>query len=59
MSELFKKEYTEAEEKLYKKGYYVDNMIHDSNCYEIADGNGKTLIDNLSLAQLIALSNML
>lgn len=59
MSELFKKEYTEAEEKLYKKGYYVDNMINDSNCYEISDGNGKTLIDNLSLAQLIALSNML
>ena len=42
-----------------KKGYYVDNMINDSNCYEIADGNGKTLIDNLSLSQLIALSNML
>ena len=39
MSELFKKEYTEAEaeEKLYKKGYYVDNMIDDSNCYEISD----------------------
>ena len=59
MSELFKKEYTEAEEKLHKKGYYVDNMIYDSNCYEISDGNGKTLIDNLSLSQLIALSNML
>ena len=59
MSELFKKEYTEAEEKLYKKGYYVDNMINDLNCYEISDGNGKTLIDNLSLSQLIALSNML
>ena len=59
MNELFKKEYTEAEEKLYKKGYYVDNMINDLNCYEISDGNGKTLIDNLSLAQLIALSNML
>ena len=59
MSELFKKEYTEAEKKLYKKGYYVDNMIDDLNYYEIADGNGKTLIDNLSLSQLIALSNML
>ena len=59
MSELFKKEYTEAEEKLYKKGYYISNMESDSNYYEIANGNGKTLIDNLSLAQLIALSNML
>ena len=59
MNELFKKEYAEAEEKLYKKGYYVDNMINDSNYYEISDGNGKTLIDNLSLSQLIALSNML
>ena len=59
MNELFKKEYTEAEERLYKKGYYVSNMVYDSNYYEIADGNGKTLIDNLSLSQLIALSNML
>ena len=59
MNELFKKEYTEAEEKLYKKGYYISNMEYDSNYYEIADGNGKTLIDHLSLAQLIALSNML
>lgn len=58
MDEL-KKMYTEAEEKLYKKGYYVSNMVYDSNCYEIADGNGKTLIDHLSLSQLIALSNML
>ena len=29
MNELFKKEYTEAEERLHKKGYYVDNMIYD------------------------------
>ena len=59
MNELFKKEYAEAEERLHKKGYYVDNMINDSNCYEISDKSGKILIDNLSLAQLIALSNML
>lgn len=58
MNELFKKEYQEAEEKLYKKGYYVDNMIYDSNCYEVSDEN-KVLIDHLSLAQLIALSEML
>ena len=59
MSELFKKEYTEADEKLYKKGYYVDNMVYDSTCYEVSDKNGKILIDNLSLSQLVALSNML
>ena len=29
MNELFKKEYAEADEKLYKKGYYVSNMIYD------------------------------
>ena len=45
-------------DKFYER-YYVDNMTYDSNCYEIADGNGKILIDNLSLSQLIALSNML
>ena len=59
MSELFKKEYTEAEEKLHKKGYYVDNMINDSNYYEISDKSGKILIDNLSLIQLHQLSKML
>lgn len=59
MNELFKKKYTEAEEKLYKKGYYVSNMIYDPNYYEVSDGDGKSLIDNLSLSQLIALSNML
>lgn len=51
--------YTKAEERLYKKGYYVSNMVYDSECYEVADGNGKTLIDNLSLSQLCQLSEML
>ena len=59
MNELFKEEYKAAEEKLYNKGYYVSNMVYDSNCYEVADGNGKVLIDNLSLSQLCQLSEML
>lgn len=54
-----KRMYTEAEEKLYKKGYYVSNMIYDSTCYELVDKNGKTLIDYLSLSQLCQLSKML
>lgn len=59
MNKLFKEEYREAAEMLYNKGYYVSNMVYASNCYEVADGNGKVLIDNLSLAQLCQLSEML
>lgn len=29
MSGLFKEEYAEADERLYKKGYYVSNMVYD------------------------------
>jgi len=57
---LFEKEYREAEEKLYNKGFYVENMVEPFNdCYEVLDGNAKVLIDHLSLAQLQQLSNML
>ena len=59
MSELFKEEYKESNEKLYQKGFYVSNMVSDNTCYEIADGNGKVLIDHLSLAHLVQLSEML
>ena len=59
MNELFREEYTKAEEKLYNKGYYISNMVYDSNSYEIADRNGKTLIDYLSLSQLCQLAEML
>ena len=58
MNEL-KEMYIEAEKTLYKKGYYVDNMINNSNYYEISDKSGKILIDNLSLIQLHQLSKML
>lgn len=55
MKELFK----EAEEKLYRKGYYIDNMADFENEFEVSNGDGKILIDHLSLAQLKQLSNIL
>ena len=60
MDKLFKEEYDAANEKLYKKGYYISNMIEPYNDeYELVDGNGQIVIDHLSLAQLIALSELL
>lgn len=60
MNELFREEYNKASETLYKKGYYVFNMIEPYNDeYELADSNGKTVIDHLSLAQLEALAELL
>ena len=57
---LFQKEYKEAEEKLHSKGYYIDNMMAPyDDCYEISDETGKIMIDYLSLAQVIQLSNMI
>lgn len=59
MNELFKEDYTKARDTLYNKGYYVANMVYNSNCYEVYDGNGKVLIDLLSLSQLCQLAEML
>ena len=59
MNELFKEELNKADKKLYEKGYYVCNMVYDSNCYEVADRNGKVLIDHLSLSQLCQLAEIL
>lgn len=59
MQELFREEYKEAEEMLYNKGFYVDNMECFDNEFEISNADGKTLIDHLSLAQLKQLSEML
>ncbi len=57
---LFEKEYWEAEEKLHSKGYYIDNMVEPyDDCYEVYNGAGKIMIDHLSLAQLVQLSNMI
>lgn len=53
----------EAERKLYEKGYYLSNQFDGfdtvSNEYELADGNGNTVIDHLTEAQVIALVEML
>lgn len=59
MKELFKEEYNEAEEKLYSKGFYVENMAYFANEFEVYNSDGKVLIDHLSLAQLVQLSNIL
>jgi hypothetical protein len=57
---LFEKEIREAEDKLYKKEYYVSNMTAPNNdLYEIYDRDGNVAINYLSVAQLIQLSNMI
>lgn len=60
MSELFKEEYNEANEKLFKAGYYVANMTGAYNDnYEIYNKEGQVVMDYLTLSQLIQLSNIL
>ena len=57
---LFDKEFKEAEEKLYKKGYYVFNMSEPYNdLYEIYDKDSNTVMDYLSEAQVVQLSNII
>lgn len=58
---LFQNEYREAEEKLLKKGYYLETMDPElfDNEFQVLDGKGKVKIDHLSLGQVIQLSNMI
>lgn len=53
----------EVERKLYEKGYYLSNQFDGfdtvSNEYELADGNGNTVIDHLTESQVISLAEML
>lgn len=56
---LFENEIREASDKLYKKGYYTDRMIYDDSEFEVSDNNGKVVIDHLSIAQLLQLSELL
>lgn len=50
----------ETEEKLYRKGYYVFNMVEPYNdMYELYDRTSKTVMDYLSEAQVIQLSNII
>ena len=57
---LFENEIKGAQEKLYEKGYYTCNMTELYNDqYEVSDENNNIMIDHLSVAQLIQLSNMI
>ncbi len=55
----------EAINKLESKGYFVENQFYGfgaelgANEYELSDNNGNTVIDHLSEAQVIQLSNIL
>lgn len=60
MSELFKNEIKEADQKLYNKGFYISNMAEPNNdCYEVYNSDMKVVIDYLSVTQLIQLSNII
>lgn len=55
----------QAEEKLYKKGYILENQFCGFGCptdltqFELVDMLGNVTIDHLSEAQVIALAEML
>ena len=55
----------EAIKKLENKGYYVSNQFYGfgaelgANEYELIDRDGNTVIDHLSEAQVVQLSNIL
>lgn len=60
MNELLKNEIRSAEDKLYKRGYYVANMTAPCNdSFEVYNGDGKVVIDHLSVAQLEQLAELL
>ncbi len=60
MNELFKNEIREAEEKLYKKGYYVANMTDCHNDkFEVYNSDCEVVMDHLTVAQLQQLAELL
>ena len=60
MNELFKNEIREAENKLYRKGYYVANMTNCHNDkFEVYDVNMNVVMDYLTVAQLAQLAELL
>lgn len=57
---LFEKEYRKAEEKIYKKGYIVENMTEPYNdLFEILDKSGKVVMEYLTLTQIGQLAEFL
>lgn len=60
MNELFKNEIKEAEEKLYKKGYYVENMTDCQNDkFEVYNRDCEVVMDYLTVTQLTQLADLL
>lgn len=60
MTELFKNEIKEAEDKLQNKGFYVTNMVEPCNDeFEVCNKDDKVVIDHLTVAQLQQLANMI
>lgn len=60
MNELFKNEIKEAEDKLYKKGYYVANMTDCHNDkFEVYNGDNEIVMDHLTVSQLVQLAELL
>ena len=53
-------EMREAEERIYKKGYILENMVEPFNdLFEIVDKNCKVVMDDLSPAQVEQLAKIL
>lgn len=49
-----------AEDTIYKKGYVLENMEYDEGQYELVRvSDAKTVIDHLSMAQVIQLAKIL
>ncbi len=60
MNELFKNEIKDAEEKLYKKGYYVANMTDCQNDkFEVYNRDCDVVMDYLTVTQLQQLEELL
>ena len=60
MNELFKNEIKEAEEKLYKKGYYVGYMTGcNDDKFEVYNSNCEVVMDYLTVTQLTQLADLL
>lgn len=60
MNEFFKNEIKKAEEKLYKKGYYMASMTGCHNDkFEVYNRDCEVVIDYLTVAQLTQLADLL